>query len=125
MNFKVENNKNHTTFRCSFEKLDSLVAPELKALFLDQSNKGSNTFVVDLSQIKYCDSSGLSALLVGNRILKDKKLADAYSSLQKIHDTYARVIGNDAIQIRQRLEKSMMADLKRKVKNWDEIYSAL
>ena len=60
-----------------------------------------------------------------NRILKDKKLADAYSSLQKIHDTYARVIGNDAIQIRQRLEKSMMADLKRKVKNWDDIYSAL
>ena len=73
MNFKIENNKNHTTFRCIFDKLDSLVAPELKALFLDQSNKGSNTFVVDLSQIKYCDSSGLSALLVGNRILKDKE----------------------------------------------------
>ena len=62
---------------------------------------------------------------IADRILKDKKLADAYSSLQKIHDTYARVIGNDAIQIRQRLEKSMMADLKRKVKNWDDIYSAL
>ena len=62
---------------------------------------------------------------IADRILKDKKLADAYSSLEKIHDTYARVIGNDAIQIRQRLEKSMMADLKRKVKNWDDIYSAL
>ena len=42
-----------------------------------------------------------------------------------IHDRYARVIGNDAIQIRQRLERMMMADLKRKVKNWDDIYSAL
>ena len=62
---------------------------------------------------------------IADRILKDKKLADAYSSLQKIHDTYARVIGNDAIQIRQRLEKMMMADLKRKVKNWDDIYSSL
>ena len=62
---------------------------------------------------------------IADRILKDKKLADAYSSLEKIHDTYARVIGNDAIQIRQRLEKTMMADLKRKVKNWDDIYSAL
>ena len=73
MNFKVENNKNYTTFRCEFEKLDTLVAPELKSLFLDQSNKGSKIFVVDLTKIKYCDSSGLSALLVGNRILKEKE----------------------------------------------------
>ena len=42
-----------------------------------------------------------------------------------IHDRYARVIGNDAITIRQRLERMMMADLKRKVKNWDDIYSAI
>ena len=33
-----------------------------------------------------------------------------------IHDRCARVIGNDAITIRQRLEKSMMADLKEKLK---------
>jgi anti-anti-sigma factor len=26
---------------------------------------------VDLSEVKYCDSSGLSALLVGNRISKE------------------------------------------------------
>ena len=62
---------------------------------------------------------------IADRILKDKKLADAYKALEMIHDTYARHIGNDAIQIRQRLEKTMMADLKRKVKNWDDIYSAL
>ena len=62
---------------------------------------------------------------IADQILRDKKLADAYSSLEKVHDNYARVIGNDAITIRQRLERMMMADLKRKVKNWDEIYSAL
>ena len=45
----------------------------MKSLFLDQSNKGSKIFVVDLTKIKYCDSSGLSALLVGNRILKEKE----------------------------------------------------
>ena len=42
-----------------------------------------------------------------------------------VNENYARVIGNDAITIRQRLEKMMMADLKRKIKNWDEVYSAL
>ena len=46
---------------------------------------------------------------IAAEILRDKKLADAYN----------------AITIRQRLEKMMMADLKRKIKNWDEVYSAL
>ena len=62
---------------------------------------------------------------IADRILKDKKLADTYKSLEIIHDTYGSLIGNDAIQLRQRLEKMLMSDLKRKVKNWDAVYSAL
>ena len=62
---------------------------------------------------------------IADRILKDKKLADAYKSLEMIHNTYGSMIGNDAIQLRQRLEKMLMSDLKRKVKNWDAVYSAL
>ena len=62
---------------------------------------------------------------IAKEILRDTNLAAAYTSLEMIHDRYARVIGNDAITIRQRLERMMMADLKRKVKNWDDIYSAL
>jgi len=42
-----------------------------------------------------------------------------------IHDTYAREIGNDAITLRQRLEKMMINDLKKKITNWDAVYSAL
>ena len=62
---------------------------------------------------------------IADKILNDKKLADAYSSLEKIHNDFASVIGNDAITIRQRLEKTLMNDLKRKIKNWDAIHSAL
>ena len=62
---------------------------------------------------------------IADRILKDKKLADAYKSLEMIHNTYGSIIGNDAIQIRQRLEKTLMNGLKSKIKNWDAIYSAL
>jgi anti-anti-sigma factor len=35
------------------------------------SKSGNNDFVLDLSNVKYCDSSGLSALLVGNRLAKE------------------------------------------------------
>ena len=62
---------------------------------------------------------------IAAEILRDKKLADAYKSLEIIHDTYGSIIGNDAITIRQRLEKTLMNDLKRKIKNWDAIYYAL
>jgi len=62
---------------------------------------------------------------IADQILRDSKLAMAYKSLEVIHDTYGRIIGNDAVQIRQRLEKMLMSDLKRKVSNWDEVHSAL
>ena len=62
---------------------------------------------------------------IADRILKDRKLADAYKALETIHNTYGSIIGNDAVTIRQRLEKTLMNDLKRKIKNWDAIHSAL
>ena len=73
MEYKVENNSNHILIRCTLDKLDALVAPELKSLFLHHSNNGANALVIDLTSVKYCDYSGLSALLVGNRILKEKE----------------------------------------------------
>tara|TARA_R100000005_G_C4879833_1_gene132058 strand:+ start:98 stop:406 length:309 start_codon:yes stop_codon:yes gene_type:complete len=62
---------------------------------------------------------------IADRILKDRKLADAYKALEMIHDTYGRLIGNDAIQVRQRLEKMLIDNLKKKIQNWDAVRSAL
>ena len=42
-----------------------------------------------------------------------------------IHNTYGRIVGNDAVQLRQRLEAMLKADVKKKVLNWDEIWSTL
>ena len=73
MNFIVENKESKVMIRCHVEKLDTLNAPELKSHFLHQSKQLFSHFIVDLSRVKYCDSSGLSALLVGNRLAKEKK----------------------------------------------------
>ncbi len=62
---------------------------------------------------------------VAKKILKDTTLAAAYTGLELIHDRYGRLVGNDAVVMRQRLEKYLMSELKRKVKNWDNVYSAL
>ena len=62
---------------------------------------------------------------IADRILKDKKLADAYKALEMIHVNYGRIIGGDAVTLRQRLEKMMYDDLKRKVSNWSDVHGAL
>lgn len=71
MNFTVEDVNQKKVIRCSNEKLDAIISPELKSQFLLLSKSGNNDFVLDLSNVKYCDSSGLSALLVGNRLAKE------------------------------------------------------
>ena len=62
---------------------------------------------------------------IAQEILRDRKLADSYKALEVIHDTYGRIIGNDAIQLRQRLEQMLKQDVKKKVLNWDEVWSTL
>lgn len=53
------------------EKLDSSVAPQLKSELITLHAEGINNVILDLTEVKYTDSSGLSALLVGNRIMQE------------------------------------------------------
>ena len=62
---------------------------------------------------------------IAKEILRDTTLAASYTALEMIHDKYGRVIGNDAITLRQRLEQMLKNDIKRKVLNWDEVWSTL
>ena len=54
--------------------LNSLVAPDLKSEFYIFRNEGIKNLILDMSDVKYIDSSGLSAILTGNRLWKDTGL---------------------------------------------------
>jgi anti-anti-sigma factor len=54
-------------FKISEEKLDTTIAPDVKTKFAESKASGAKYLIVDLNDVKYADSSGLSALLVGNR----------------------------------------------------------
>ena len=62
---------------------------------------------------------------IAKEILRDTTLAASYTALEMIHDKYGRIIGNDAIQLRQRLEQMLKQDIKRKVLNSDDVWSTL
>jgi anti-sigma B factor antagonist len=69
-NFVVDTTENYTTITSKVEKLDGVVSPELKAVLVQASGEGAKYMILDLSESRYCDSSGLSAVLIGNRLCK-------------------------------------------------------
>lgn len=71
MEFKIQKLENHTLIEALEEKLDTNVAPSLKSELVLISGNGEKNIILDLSGCRYCDSSGLSAILVANRLCKN------------------------------------------------------
>jgi anti-anti-sigma factor len=71
MEFNIEKKDNYTLIQVLEEKLDTHIAPNLKSELVLISGNGEKNIVLDLSKCRYCDSSGLSAILVANRLCKN------------------------------------------------------
>lgn len=71
MSFTKKDENNFSIITSNVEKLDASNASELKAEIVMINKNSVNNMIIDLSQTKYCDSSGLSAILIGNRLCKD------------------------------------------------------
>ena len=82
MNFSKEEKEKYTIVTSNVEKLDSTNAPELKSELVLINKNSVNNIVLDMSQSRYCDSSGLSAILIGNRLCKDSGGKFVLSGLQ-------------------------------------------
>lgn len=71
MNFKIQKKDKYTLVKTSVEKLDTTVAPALKSELVLLNSDGVQNIIIDLSATRYCDSSGLSVILVANRLCKN------------------------------------------------------
>ena len=71
MEFNIEKRDKYTLIQVQDEKLDTHIAPSLKSEMVLISGNGEKNIVLDLVKCKYCDSSGLSAILVANRLCKN------------------------------------------------------
>jgi anti-anti-sigma factor len=91
MKYTIDKQEKYSLLRLHEEKLDSSVAPGLKSELITLHAEGIKNIILDLTEVKYTDSSGLSALLVGNRIVQEDggifvlaSLSDHTSKLIKI-----------------------------------------
>lgn len=73
MNYTLEKSEKYSLLKIGEEKLDSIIAPELKSEFVKLNSNGVKNIILDLAQVKYVDSSGLSAILVGNRLCSNSE----------------------------------------------------
>ncbi len=72
MNFSLEKHEEYSVFTWKDTKITSISAPELKAQLLEVKNNGLKNIILDLTCVKFVDSSGLSAILSGDRLWRDE-----------------------------------------------------
>ncbi len=70
MKYAIDKQEKYSLITLHENKLDTTLAPNLKSELITMHAEGVKNIILDLSEIKYTDSSGLSALLVGNRTFK-------------------------------------------------------
>lgn len=71
MNFEIEKKEGYAVVRVMLEKLDSQISPALKSELVVLNADDFKNVIIDLTDTRYCDSSGLSAILVANRLCKN------------------------------------------------------
>lgn len=89
MKFTVDKHEKYILIKLNEGKLNSLVSPQLKSELILTNAEGQRNIILDLSEVKYSDSSGLSSLLVGHRLCKN---AEGVFILSGINEAVARLI---------------------------------
>lgn len=89
MKFTVDKHEKYVLIKLNETKLNTLTSPKLKSELILTNTEGQRNIILDLSNVKDSDSSGLSSLLVGHRICKN---SEGCFILMGINDNLNRLI---------------------------------
>jgi anti-anti-sigma factor len=70
MEYKIKTEERYTVFSLQEENFNSLIAPDVKSELVLLADKDAKNLIMDLSEVQYVDSSGLSAILTADRLWK-------------------------------------------------------
>jgi anti-sigma B factor antagonist len=88
MKYRLDKQDQYAVLTLEEENLNSSLAPQFKSDLVMFNSEGIPNFILDVSQVKYVDSSGLSAILTGHRIWKDDGLfvlaGDLHPAVRKL-----------------------------------------
>lgn len=73
MKYTIEKAEKYSLLQLHEEKLTSNIAPDLKSELVKLNAEGVKNIIINLTEVKYLDSSGLSSILVGNRLCQNEE----------------------------------------------------
>lgn len=97
INFELKTENDIAIFKLNESRFNSTIAGMVKAEFTITLSDEVNRLVVDMSEVEYCDSSGLSALLLAFRILQAEEGEIKIASPQKSVRTLIEISQLDKI----------------------------
>ena len=97
MDYKVDKKEKYVVVSTTASKLNTANAPDLKSEFVLLSNDGVKNIILDLNSCEYCDSSGLSAILVANRLCEQLEGNFVLTGLQEEVDSLIKISLLDTI----------------------------
>lgn len=89
MKFTLDKHEKYVLVKLNESKINSLVTPQLKSELILINAEGQRNIILDLSQVKFADSSGLSSLLVGHRLCKN---ADGSFIMVGLNNAVSRLV---------------------------------
>ncbi len=72
MKYNIDKQDHYAVLTLEEDNLNSTIAPGLKSDFIFLNQEGIRNLILDLSFVKFVDSSGLSAILTAHRLWKDQ-----------------------------------------------------
>ena len=89
MKFSIDKKDKYSLFKLEEDKLNTLNAPKLKSELVVLNASGTKNIILDLSDVSFVDSSGLSAILIGNRLCKN---VSGTFAVTRLNDYVAKLI---------------------------------
>ena len=125
MKYSVDKNIDYSIFKLEELNLNSLIAPLLKSEFVFLRNEGVNNLIMDLSDVEYIDSSGLSAILTANRIWKGY---GSFLVTEMVHESVVKLIKISRLDsiltliptLSESIDYVYMEEVERELKSSDE-----
>lgn len=112
MHYTLEHLESHAVMIIHEERLDGETASEFKAEILLHSRSGMEVLFVDLSEVEFCDSSGLSALLFAHREMKSAGGAAIFVGLSPSLLSYVTLSQLDRVLYLYESKEEALADLE-------------
>jgi anti-sigma B factor antagonist len=89
MKFSIDKRDKYSLFKLEDDKLNTLNAPKLKSELVVLNASGTKNIILDLSEVSFVDSSGLSAILIGNRLCKN---VNGTFAVTRLNDYVAKLV---------------------------------